>query len=121
MSSSEDKEIGMNVSLSSSASAQSLEKSSSISQRSTDQILEERSRTHGDFRNHAFISQSLKDLILLELNDDVRKSFVVVEGIEMICHKLARIAAGDPLFKDHWDDIAGYATLVSRYLATRSL
>lgn len=32
----------------------------------------------------------------------------------MIAHKLARIAVGDPDVNDHWDDIAGYATLVSQ-------
>ncbi|WP_257617167.1 hypothetical protein [Campylobacter pinnipediorum] len=34
----------------------------------------------------------------------------------MIAHKIARILAGNPNYKDHWDDIAGYATLVSKEL-----
>jgi hypothetical protein len=34
------------------------------------------------------------------------------EGIEMIEHKLCRILCGDPNFRDHWQDIAGYAMRV---------
>ena len=33
-------------------------------------------------------------------------------GIEMIEHKLCRILCGDPNFRDHWQDIAGYAMRV---------
>jgi hypothetical protein len=29
---------------------------------------------------------------------------------------LARIASGNPEHIDHWDDIAGYATLAANYL-----
>ena len=32
----------------------------------------------------------------------------------MIAHKIGRILAGNPDFKDHWDDIAGYAVLISQ-------
>jgi hypothetical protein len=35
----------------------------------------------------------------------------------MICHKISRIANGDPNYADSWDDIAGYAKLVSDYIA----
>jgi len=47
-----------------------------------------------------------------------KSSFTAVmqEGLHMIFHKLGRIAAGSRVFQDHWDDIAGYATLVSRSL-----
>jgi hypothetical protein len=38
------------------------------------------------------------------------------EAIDMIMVKLSRILCGDPNHKDHWDDIAGYAMLVSRDL-----
>jgi hypothetical protein len=34
------------------------------------------------------------------------------EGIEMIEHKLCRILCGDPNFRDHWQDITGYAMRV---------
>jgi hypothetical protein len=41
---------------------------------------------------------------------------VVREAIDMILHKLARIAAGNPYFEDHWKDIAGYASLPPKYI-----
>lgn len=39
------------------------------------------------------------------------------ESIDLIATKLARICCGDPNHRDHWDDIAGYATLVSQRTA----
>ena len=35
------------------------------------------------------------------------------EALEMIAHKIGRILAGRPAFRDQWDDIAGYAKLVA--------
>jgi hypothetical protein len=35
----------------------------------------------------------------------------------MICYKMGRILSGDSNNLDHWDDIAGYATLVSKILS----
>jgi hypothetical protein len=77
----------------------------------TDELLNERGKTHGDFKVQAEITQRLK-LIMGEyknwrqLNHDQR------EALEMIAHKIGRILAGDPNYKDHWDDIAGYAKRV---------
>ena len=34
----------------------------------------------------------------------------------MICHKLSRIANGDPFYADSWHDIAGYSQLVVNIL-----
>lgn len=34
------------------------------------------------------------------------------EALEMIVHKIGRIISGNPHFRDHWADIAGYAKLV---------
>ena len=76
--------------------------------------LTERGARYGAFKDHAEISQSLKATIKSymgekwnEIEDDQR------ESIEMICHKIARIANGDPNYADSWIDIAGYATLVA--------
>ena len=46
--------------------------------------------------------------------------FIQQECIDMILHKIARIGTGDPNKVDHWDDIAGYATLVARYLRNKN-
>ena len=77
-----------------------------------DEILEERGTTHGDFIVQAWIAQDLKAAAengpnWLKMTDDKR------ESIHMILHKISRIVCGDPDFSDHWDDIQGYARLVS--------
>ena len=81
-----------------------------------DKILEEREKTHGDFSYQAVTSQALKEFIRTS-----RKSLTNVqqEALEMIMHKIARILEGNPGVQDHWDDIAGYATLASREIAQR--
>jgi hypothetical protein len=74
-------------------------------------LTEERGKTHGSFASNARISQELKTVIKrFEYNySDVQK-----EAIDMICLKLSRIASGHANFKDHWDDIAGYAHLAAQ-------
>jgi hypothetical protein len=81
-----------------------------------EKILEERAKTHGMFVDHASITQQIKTLLGSHSN---KLSVVQKEALDMIAHKIGRILAGDPNHKDHWDDIAGYATLVSKELAQR--
>lgn len=80
-----------------------------------DAILAEREKTHGSFSVHANCTHSLEDTFYGFLGKH-RSTAVMQEGLHMIFHKLGRIAAGCATHKDHWDDIAGYATLVSRSL-----
>lgn len=82
----------------------------------TKEILDERQKTHGNFQDHADITQELKGV--LKRNPDLVQKLTVTqtESIEMIFHKIGRILAGNPNFKDHWDDIAGYAQLIARTL-----
>lgn len=71
-------------------------------------ILNEREKTHGDYGVHSKISQDLKEIMAKyagNMPSDQR------ETLSMIAHKIGRILAGDPDFRDHWADIAGYATL----------
>ena len=80
-----------------------------------DQILEQRSETHGSFIANAGTAQALKRVLHMNENwhhlaSDQR------EALDMICHKMARIMNGNPNFNDHWSDIAGYATLVVKRL-----
>ena len=77
------------------------------------ETLAERQKTHGEFKSHAEISQKLK-MVLRERGGGL--SDMQREGLDMILHKVARILNGNPNHKDHWDDISGYATLVSRSL-----
>lgn len=74
-----------------------------------EQLTEERGKTHGAFEDNARISQFLKAVLRHDEYSDVQ-----AEAIDMICLKLSRIASGQAQFKDHWDDIAGYAHLVSK-------
>ena len=82
---------------------------------SIDKTLEERGSRYGEFDGHALVTQNIKAAIKDsarwgELSDDQK------EALEMIAHKIGRIMAGDPNHQDHWDDIAGYARLVSQRL-----
>lgn len=79
----------------------------------TEDILKEREKTHGSYSLTAMIIQELKDVIRPHSDNLMVEQR---ESLDMICNKIGRILAGDPDEKDHWDDIAGYATLVSKTL-----
>lgn len=79
---------------------------------SIEALLAERGKQHGDFSDHARISQSLK-LTMKASKNWATLSPIMAESLEMIQHKIARILSGDPNHNDHWDDLAGYAKLVS--------
>lgn len=87
----------------------------------TRQILEERGKRYGPFKNHADISRALKEVTLgLGRRDDgtfIPTNHLALEpyqreSLEMIFHKIARILNGDTNYDDSWKDIAGYAQLV---------
>ena len=75
------------------------------------ETLTERGNRYGKFKDHAELSQRLKEAMHCSnvwdrLEPDMR------EALEMIQHKIARILNGDPTYADSWHDIAGYAKLV---------
>ena len=76
-------------------------------------ILDEREKTHGDFAVHSEISQSLKSC-LWHREGWLRLNMMQREALEMVCHKLARIIAGDSNHADSYVDICGYITLALR-------
>ena len=78
----------------------------------TTELLATRAKTHGEFSNHAFITQNLKYVMRATENWD-NLSVAHKESLEMIAHKIGRILAGDPNHQDHWDDICGYSKLAS--------
>lgn len=78
----------------------------------TGELLVERGKTHGDYADHAQITQGLK-ILMQNRSTYGDLSHMQRESLEMIAHKIGRILAGDPNFRDHWDDIAGYAKLVA--------
>ena len=83
-----------------------------------DAVLAEREKTHGSFSVHANCTQTLEDTFY-SFKGKGYFTAVQQEALHMIFHKLGRIAAGSASYKDHWDDIAGYATLVSRDISSR--
>ena len=82
---------------------------------SVSSILLQRKSNYGDFSTQSLLAQALKDVIrshpnYLSLSPDIK------ESLEMILHKISRIVNGSPTYKDSWDDICGYATLISSTL-----
>lgn len=77
----------------------------------TEELLKTRGYTHGDFTFNSEVTQNIK--FAMKDNNWSKLPPFQKEALEMIAHKIGRILCGDPNFKDHWDDIAGYAKLVS--------
>jgi len=77
-----------------------------------DDILKERGREYGSFREHAEISQALK-FTLHNSHNWNKLTWDKKEALEMIAHKIARILNGNPCYRDSWIDICGYSKLVS--------
>lgn len=73
-------------------------------------VLHTREKTHGSYRSTAKISQSLKDAMKASPNW-IRLTDEQAESLEMIALKIARILSGDPEYRDHWEDVIGYAKL----------
>lgn len=79
----------------------------------TEEILAERAKTHGDFSDHAAVTMAIKGI--MERRPQWEKlTECQKESLHMIAHKIGRIMSGNPNHQDHWDDIAGYAKLVSQ-------
>jgi hypothetical protein len=75
-------------------------------------FLPGRKMTHGDFDRVAECTQRMKE-IWRAYPAWSRMTAAQKEGVEMISHKLCRALCGDPNHRDHWLDIAGYATRVA--------
>ena len=90
---------------------------------STEETLKERGNRYGEFANHAALSQEFKRLFRTNVENHGRpENFepFILEAIDMIFHKLARIANGDPTYDDNYRDIAGFAELVVKELNRES-
>lgn len=72
------------------------------------EILNERNKTHGSFARNALVSQAIKSLYA-----DADLTNVQREALDMIALKISRIVSGKANVKDHWVDLAGYATLAA--------
>ena len=86
-------------------------------QMNINKLLNEREKTHGKFSDGASVSQMLKQVARTapnwdKMNESQRESF------DMQASKWGRILTGDHNFADHWDDLAGYATLGGTHSST---
>lgn len=81
---------------------------------SIEDLLNKRQEDHGVFEHNASVSQDLKNI--MRPIAQARLSEIQMEALDMISSKIARILTGNPSHIDHWDDISGYATLVSNFL-----
>lgn len=77
-------------------------------------ILDSRAVDYGAFRDNARLAQALKRA-MAEHARDMDRDFAddQWEALEMIATKMSRIVNGNADKVDNWDDIAGYARLVS--------
>lgn len=86
-----------------------------MTQADVQEILVERGKTHGDFAVHARITQQMK-LVMRDTPNWDGLSHLQQESLDMLAHKIGRVLAGNPDHLDHWDDMAGYSTLVGNAL-----
>jgi hypothetical protein len=95
-----------------------------------EETLKERGDNYGNFHTQANLTQTLITIITQHYNSiqanavdaDVRVApmpHFMMESIHMICHKLARIANGNPYYADSWHDIGGYSQLVVQILESQ--
>jgi hypothetical protein len=85
----------------------------------TTALLAARGTTHGRFEDNARHAQALR----AQWRTSVHWKWMPPEHREALDHiagKLSRILSGQSTFKDHWDDVAGYATLASEACASKS-
>lgn len=76
----------------------------------TEQILADRGKTHGDFTDNARISEELMRVLSSGPSFE-RLTDTQLNALRMIMHKASRIVSGNPNEKDSWVDIGGYAKL----------
>lgn len=81
----------------------------------SEKILNDRQKTHGDYFDVAIFSQDLKSFMRSHPKWGGLLS-IQKESLEMIAMKISRILNGNQNEVDHWDDISGYALLISREL-----
>lgn len=78
--------------------------------------LAQRQSTHGDYKEHAEVTQKLKD-IMRDTYGWENLNFSQKESLDMFAHKIGRVLSGNPDLIDAWRDIAGYSTLVANQLS----
>jgi len=86
-----------------------------------DATLTERGSNYGKFENQANLSQKLQvafEQHVLKYGQPENYTNSMNEAIQLIFHKLSRIANGSPMYIENFRDICGYAQLVVNELET---
>lgn len=77
--------------------------------------LKQRGKTHGGYKENFRVIQNLKAMMKDSPNWD-KLPPEMKESLEMIAVKVGRVLVGDPATQDTWEDIEGYAHLISQDL-----
>jgi hypothetical protein len=78
-----------------------------------DKVLAERGERYGDFFSGASIAVALKNVMFTAMHQSQRPLEPdMLEAMEQIFSKVARIINGDAKHVDSWRDIGGYAKLI---------
>jgi len=84
-----------------------------------DETLAERGSNYGKFTTQAELSQKLQvafDDHVCQHGQPEKYTDSMNEAIQLIIHKLSRIANGNPTYDDSWRDLSGYSTLIVKEL-----
>lgn len=84
-----------------------------MTDKKTEDILIARKGSHGEYMEHADISQGILEECMRGRNWTSLPR-PMRESLHMFAHKMARVVTGNPYHEDHWDDISGYAVLISQ-------
>lgn len=76
-----------------------------------DDIIKERQKTHGNYKDQAATAQAFKIIMRSTPNWQKLKP-EQKESLELIATKISRMCHGDPTHEDNAVDIAGYAKLM---------
>lgn len=79
-----------------------------------DDLIKERHKSHGPFKDFARIDQALKRIKQVYSGP---LSDAQASSIDMIFNKIARILSGNPEELDHWVDIQGYSRIIEKSLS----
>jgi hypothetical protein len=82
-------------------------------QSTTDSLLAERGKTHGDYHEQAELACALRE-VFATAGKWNKLTRVEKDATLMIAVKLSRVLTGNPHELDHWKDIQGYARLVEK-------
>lgn len=84
-----------------------------------DNLLDERAKTHGSFRDQSTWAQNMKRAMRCP-DGWGNLAPCQREALDMIAQKISRALHGNPNEVDHWRDIAGYAQLIVRELESKN-